>query len=346
MASLKILVVQKEKKDSKIILVPNMKFDQFVKFKDLRTTIFNYVNKRKVCKLEPKDNFILKYVKDERSNDYFPEELKGCFYDHPSFEYLKEKLSLREITDEYKFELVKVDKANKPFKRPEYSKILNQGLDEIWKPISDKLKQEVSLNKLEKSELEYKRLKEQLEENERKIDGTHEDILCNNCFKTPIQGKRFICAECNNYNLCQDCEKLLYKNQIHDRKHIFIQVNKPLLGNENNVLNYNNMISNNNQEIKNVQEDFEIPVDFINNGETNLKNCYVLPIRYGDEYLTCSPAVISESVVMNYNNSINLEIKIPQNNRKYYEGYFRMFTPNGLPFGQIFFIRVFKEKDE
>ena len=346
MASLKIVVLPKDKKDPKTILVPSVKFDNFAKYKDLKDVIYSY-SSRKKFKLDRKEKFILKYVKDERSNEYFPKELKGCFYDHPSFEYLKEKISLRGITDEYKFELVKVDKLNGPFKRPEYNRILNQALDEIWKPISDKLKQEVSLNKLEKSQLEYEKLKVELEENEKKINGTHDDILCNNCFKTPIKGKRFICAECNNYNLCQECEKLLYKNQIHDRKHIFIQVNKPLLGNENNVFNYNNMISNNNQEIKNVQEEyFEIPLDFINNGETDLKNCYVLPIRYGDDYLSCPPAVISESVVMNYNNSVNLEIKIPQNNKKYYEGYFRMFTPNGLPFGQVFFIRVFKEKDE
>ena len=345
MATLKILIIPKDKKDDPKVLLSRVKFDHFAKYKDLKEAIHTYSVKRKF-KIDKKENFILKYVEDEQSNEYFPEALKGCFYDNPSFEYLKEKISLRGITDEYKFELVKIPKPMKPFKRPDYTKILNQALDEIWKSISDKLKQEVTLSKLEKGQLEYAKLKEQLEENEKEINEIHKDIICNNCFKTPISGKRFVCAECNNYNLCQDCEKLLYKNQLHDRKHIFIQVNKPLLGNENTVLNYNNMISNNNQEIKNVQEDFQLPLDFINNGETDLKNCYVLPIRYGDEYLTCPPAVISESVEMNYNNSINLDIKIPQNNKKYYEGYFRMFTPNGLPFGQIFFIRVFPGKDE
>ena len=40
------------------------------------------------------------------------------------------------------------------------------------------------------------------------------------------------------------------------------------------------------------------------------------------------------------NAKVNLAIKLPDK-FGYYEGYFRMFTPSGLPFGDIIKIKVF-----
>ena len=37
----------------------------------------------------------------------------------------------------------------------------------------------------------------------------HTDIKCNNCGKCPIIGYRYKCLECSNYNLCDECEKIV-----------------------------------------------------------------------------------------------------------------------------------------
>ena len=189
--------------------------------------------------------------------------------------------------------------------------------------------------------------KNELKENEEKINKEHTNIVCNNCFKSNIKGKRFVCAECFNYNLCQNCEEIYYKRQIHNRKHVLIQVNKPLLGDENNLLKYDNIISDNNKEIKidisDIEESkmFPFGIEVSNTGENNLEDCYILPIRYGEYYLRCEPVKINDSIERNYSEKIKMMIILPNLDKKYYEGYFRMFTPNGLPFGQVIFIKVF-----
>ena len=79
-----------------------------------------------------------------------------------------------------------------------------------------------------------------------------------------------------------------------------------------------------------------------NNGENNLQNCYILPVRYGDEYLSCASKIIKNSVEKGTSLKINLDIQIPHNNKKCFKGYFRMFTPDGIPFGNVVYIQVFR----
>ena len=76
-----------------------------------------------------------------------------------------------------------------------------------------------------------------------------------------------------------------------------------------------------------------------NNGENNLQNCYILPIRYGEEYLFCKSKKITDSIQRGANSKISLEVKVPKKDG-YFEGYFRMFTPNGIPFGNVINIKV------
>ena len=100
--------------------------------------------------------------------------------------------------------------------------------------------------------------------------------------------------------MCQDCEKLFYKKQIHPRDHTLIQVNKAFnTDNKNNLNKYNNIIGNNNQEFKNVPLSFQLEISVINIGENDLNNCYILPVRYGEDFLSCRPKVIKEEVERN-----------------------------------------------
>ena len=344
MAEIKVIISNK-------VILGNSKIDKFEKYTNLKKAIKDGCERKAKSFLEERANFVLRFKEDEKGKLYFPEQLDNCIWDNPSFEFFKEKLSLRQINNaRYTFEIEKVTKQHKPFNRPKFDILLKDSLEKLWAPISTDITRKVGLKELGKLQVEYSKRKETLKENEKKINGTHENIVCNNCFKNNIKGKRFVCAECNNFNLCQECEKLLYKQQIHDRKHILIQVNTPINGEENNLLKYDNLISKNTFELKADSksdiDNLEIEFELVNNGLKDLQNCYFLPVRYGDDYLKCKTRVINEKIEMHYNEIIRLNLSSPNSDKKYYEGYFRMFTPEGLPFGQVINVKVFLENEE
>ena len=351
MAEIKVIIVKIENnKESKKVILGNNKIDKFEKYQTLKNEIKAGCEKKAKGFLGDRPNFILRYKEDDKAKLYFPEQLDNCIWDNPSFEFFKEKLSLRQINNaKYTFEIENVSKPKKPFTRPKFDILLKSSLDKIWKPISADITKKVGLKELGKLQVEYSKRKDTLKENEKKINGTHENIVCNNCFKNNIKGKRFICAECNNFNLCQECEKLLYKQQIHDRKHTLIQVNTPINEEEKNLLKYDNLISKNTFELKVESksdiDNLEIEFEVANTGLTNLQNCYFLPVRYGDDYLKCKTRVINEQIDMQFSEMIKLNLSSPISDKKYYEGYFRLFTPDGLPFGQVINVKVFVESE-
>ena len=54
----------------------------------------------------------------------------------------------------------------------------------------------------------------------------HPGVKCQNCLKEPIIGIRYQCTECNNYNLCSECEE---KNSIANaHPHNFIKIRNVL----------------------------------------------------------------------------------------------------------------------
>lgn len=54
----------------------------------------------------------------------------------------------------------------------------------------------------------------------------HSGIVCDGCKVTPIIGVRYKCANCNDYDLCEQCEKKA--SSIHNPSHVFIKLNTPL----------------------------------------------------------------------------------------------------------------------
>lgn len=67
----------------------------------------------------------------------------------------------------------------------------------------------------------------------RKDGYVHRGVTCNSCSVMPIQGIRYRCANCVDFDLCETCEAL----QVHNRTHIFykIRVPAPFLGNPRQV---------------------------------------------------------------------------------------------------------------
>lgn len=271
---------------------------------------------------------------------YFPVQLKDGIGNQESLSYLKEKLQLRANSkDAYKFYAQAIDKEFK-WKEPENNTILKEILKESWKSISSDIINDIDINTLEESQKVYKDLKNKLLENEKEIEEVeHNKIICNNCFDLKIKGKRFICAECKNYNLCQKCEKINYQKQIHERDHTLIQLNKALDDESEELYKYDNIIGNNNKLFKNVPIAFPIEISVVNCGENDLKGCYILPVRFGEDYLSCIPKKIDNEFPRNISIKINLVVRLPRDKGSF-EGYFRMFTPSGLPFGNIVFIKV------
>ena len=126
-------------------------------------------------------------------------------------------------------------------------------------------------------------------------------------------------------------------------------MNTPINDEEKNLLKYDNLISKNTFELKVESksdiDNLEIEFEVANTGLTNLQNCYFLPVRYGDDYLKCKTRVINEQIDMQFSEMIKLNLISPISDKKYYEGYFRLFTPDGLPFGQVINVKVFVESE-
>lgn len=67
------------------------------------------------------------------------------------------------------------------------------------------------------------------EDKSKKEGFVHRGVICNSCNAMPIRGIRYRCTNCNDYDLCEQCEAL----QFHDKTHLFykIRVPAPFLGN-------------------------------------------------------------------------------------------------------------------
>ena len=61
-------------------------------------------------------------------------------------------------------------------------------------------------------------------EDQARRDGyVHRQVTCNGCNTIPIRGIRYRCANCVDYDLCEQCEAL----QIHQKTHVFYKVRIP-----------------------------------------------------------------------------------------------------------------------
>ena len=77
----------------------------------------------------------------------------------------------------------------------------------------------------------------------------HNGIECNNCNKNPIQGIRYKCLICDNYNLCESCEELNSENNFHNPNHDFLRMRFERKENKSNLeIEKNNSLNGNNND--------------------------------------------------------------------------------------------------
>ena len=75
-----------------------------------------------------------------------------------------------------------------------------------------------------------------IQTNIKKLKSIFSDVKCNKCSKCPIEEYIYKCSQCNNYYLCEECER---KNSLtREHPHIFIK----LESNKSNNYNYNTFI--------------------------------------------------------------------------------------------------------
>eukprot|EP00741_Cyanophora_paradoxa_P002901 tig00000654_g2815.t1 len=51
----------------------------------------------------------------------------------------------------------------------------------------------------------------------------HKDVRCDSCHQWPVRGTRFKCAQCENFDLCAECEAA----NRHDPRHILLKIRVP-----------------------------------------------------------------------------------------------------------------------
>ena len=175
---------------------------------------------------------------------------------------------------------------------------------------------------------------------EENIKDVHLRVFCNNCPNNNFFGNRYICAECDNYNLCQNC----YTNErfTHCKEHTFILIKSPIMLD----LSLFSCLFINKRKIINVDkfEAFDFEIEIINNGIESLQGCFISPIRFGKKYIGCTKDSIESEVQNGEKYTMKTMIKFEDENiienNKQYEGYFRLMTQEGLPFGDIFYLQV------
>ena len=233
------------------------------------------------------------------------------------YEKLKNALkkSAKENTDKLKEELIQIDIKHEPFEQIEDDELGNG--------------YRVYLNN-KKEEQGY---------SEEIYKDFHVHMFCNKCYKGNFLGFRYMCAECNNFNLCENC----YQNEIndHDKEHVFIRIKDKveldinlfscLFETKSKIINRNN------------NAPFDLELDIFNNGEMDLHGCFLSPIRFGKKYLGCSKDSIKENILNGQKVHISPIFMFPDGGDELleqYEGYFRLINSEGIPFGEIFYLQV------
>ena len=173
-------------------------------------------------------------------------------------------------------------------------------------------------------------------------DDEHKNIVCSNCYKINFKGLRFICSECQNFNLCQECEDLKIKKLIrHNQNHIFIRINDPI---NINIKKYDNIIKRNNQnlivDLNNKENNLIIPITIINNGEKSFKNCYFRPIGFGQNYIDGKKFTIKDNIQRTEEIEIKIQLKEILKPGEYNSNW-RMFTEKGIPFGKVLYLTIY-----
>ena len=264
--------------------------------------------------------------------------------------FSQSEISIRKAEDEIlsinnNFEESKIEEPDEKMKR-EIKEIVNNKM----KNLEENIAQDI-----------FQSIKTQLSKNEQNIlnEKNNNKIIhiykCNNCGKENIEGIRYKCTNCPDYNLCEKCES----NSEHIPSHVLLKIRRPIQDKnlnykiknftyKNSVFNYSInektfIFSFSDKENDNLVRQISLTNSGFEEWQSgNVFKC--LP----DSELKGKDYKIEQG--LNINETINIEI-IFQNFKKdlntfkdEYDVYYQMFNGNEEAFGNITHFKViFKE---
>jgi hypothetical protein len=263
----------------------------------------------------------------------------------PDFNKKPDKNIINEVSNEASINFVGQKKET------EMEEQINQILKLKMKELEDNLTEELYSNlknEISKSKIQNKALNN-IEEEDNGQKKIHRGITCNKCGKKDFKGKRYKCAKCSNFNLCEKCEN----NYIHDMKHIMIRILNPLKSDNelnskiNKNIAYKNQDMNYNLEPKIFNLDARKDTDI---QQVKIINTGITPWRGACLKFVDKSEIIGEVFDINYNvnsgSSLNAKITFNDlknqinSNKKIYYCFLQMFNRNGESFGNITKIKV------
>ena len=163
----------------------------------------------------------------------------------------------------------------------DYQKENEEKLNLFMKEIPEKMESDFKQKAQELEKLYHNIYKKSQESNKSNNNTVHLGIKCQRCFINPIIGIRYKCTECDNYNLCEKCEK--ENSETNEHPHLFIKYNKKeepqKKEKNNNKININNFESNkinnfieNNNKKSNNDSNNNSNNNIINNNNNNSNN--------------------------------------------------------------------------
>ena len=264
--------------------------------------------------------------------------------------FSQSEISIRKAEDEIlsinnNFEESKIEEPDEKMKR-EIKEIVNNKMKNLEENIAQDIFQSIKtqLSKNEQNILN--------EKNSNKIIHIYK---CNNCGKENLEGIRYKCTNCPDYNLCEKCES----NSEHIPSHVLLKIRRPIQDKnlnykiknftyKNSVINYSInektfIFSFSDKENDNLVRQISLTNSGFEEWQSgNVFKC--LP----DSELKGKDYIIEQG--LNINETINIEI-IFQDFKKdlntfkdEYDVYYQMFNGNEEAFGNITHFKViFKE---
>ena len=325
-----------EELPKKNVLGKSIDLFSYTSFNEIKKSIFKHSEKPSFDKvrLKEKDLFILKM------EDFELAELNSI-WDEETFKYLYSHIK-QNPPEKLKFIIIKVKKYPN-FTPSEYETLLKNALESGWESTKKEIEEDLNENYLNDGKRLFLQEKKENDENikDETLNELNINIICNNCLVCNFSGARYVCAECNNFNLCEYCQEST--RSAHNKEHTFIRFNEPVF---DDIEKYNCIFAPNRMLLNKPFEPFEIDIDIMNNGDEPLQECFLSPIRFGKNYFGCLKTTITDECKNGEKIKLNVFMKFDDSDdiKDSYEGYFRLMTKEGLPFGDILYVQVMIEK--
>ena len=283
------------------------------------------------------NNFFLEII-EAFDNDFSKNPI---IYNEISFSYLIEKIKEyknknpdKNINLKFSLKKTSIIQKSENDKKLTY---LKDTLNTFWKKEKQIIKNQLNEIELTNSEMYFLSKNNKHYKYIKQLNLIKSNNICNKCLTINFDGYKYICSYCNNYNLCYNC----YKADNHNKKHNFILFKQIIETDE--IYKFNNKIIPNDIIFTNIKESFYIDLKIANTGEKDLINCFIGYIKFDKNYLYCD----KYEIIDNFKNNDLIEIKIKiyfddLNDIDFntFEGHFRMFTKNGIPFGDILKVKI------